>query len=90
MASAAASGGKASSEDGPAGGAAGHWGESAAGTWTLTVRDRAAQEVGTWNSWSLDVYGTPVIANAELLPVLTPASTNPANEVAKRISPGPG
>jgi subtilisin-like proprotein convertase family protein len=35
-----------------------HWGESAAGTWTLTVRDRAAQDVGTWNSWSLDVYGT--------------------------------
>jgi len=27
-----------------------------------------------------------MIANAELLPVLTPASTNPANEVAKRIS----
>lgn len=41
-----------------------HWGESAVGTWTLRVSDRAALDVGTWNSWTLRVYGyrsgTPV------------------------------
>jgi len=34
------------------------WGESAAGTWTLTVSDLAAGSTGTLDSWSLDVYGT--------------------------------
>ena len=35
-----------------------HWGESSAGTWTLTVRDLSAADLGTLDSWSLDVYGT--------------------------------
>ena len=35
-----------------------HWGESSAGTWTLTVRDLGAADLGTFTSWSLDVYGT--------------------------------
>ena len=35
-----------------------HWGESSAGTWTLTVRDLAADDLGTFTSWSLDIYGT--------------------------------
>lgn len=34
-----------------------HWGESAAGTWTLRVSDLAQQDVGTWNSWTLRIYG---------------------------------
>lgn len=34
-----------------------HWGESAAGTWTLRVADLAPEDVGTWNSWSLRIYG---------------------------------
>jgi len=35
-----------------------HWGEVAAGTWTLKVADRVAQDVGTWKSWKLGIYGT--------------------------------
>jgi subtilisin-like proprotein convertase family protein/subtilisin family serine protease len=35
-----------------------HWGESAAGTWTLRVADAVALDVGTWHSWTLRVYGT--------------------------------
>ncbi|MGH9144342.1 MAG: C25 family cysteine peptidase [Vicinamibacterales bacterium] len=35
-----------------------HWGESAAGTWTLTVADRAAGNVGTFTGWTLRIYGT--------------------------------
>lgn len=35
-----------------------HWGESAAGTWTLQVADREAPDAGTWNSWTLRIYGT--------------------------------
>lgn len=49
-----------------------HWGESSAGNWTLTVRDRSAADVGSWASWSLDVYGTePVVAEPPTLAITT-------------------
>ncbi|MFZ6658774.1 S8 family serine peptidase [Undibacterium sp. TJN19] len=32
-------------------------GEAASGTWTLNVRDLAAQSVGTFDSWSIDLIG---------------------------------
>jgi autotransporter-associated beta strand protein len=35
------------------------WGESAAGTWTLTVSDLTAGTTGTFGSWAINVYGTP-------------------------------
>lgn len=35
-----------------------HWGESAQGDWTLRVSDRSAGDVGTWESWQLNLYGT--------------------------------
>jgi subtilisin-like proprotein convertase family protein len=35
-----------------------HWGESAAGEWTLTASDPVAGNVGVWNSWRLRIYGT--------------------------------
>ncbi len=34
-----------------------HWGESAAGVWTLNVADRRFQDTGTWNNWTLRIYG---------------------------------
>jgi kexin len=34
-----------------------HWGESAAGEWSLTIADERAGNSGTWVSWSLTVYG---------------------------------
>ena len=34
-----------------------HWGESAAGVWTLNVSDRRFQDTGTLNSWTLRIYG---------------------------------
>jgi autotransporter-associated beta strand protein len=34
-------------------------GESAAGTWTLTVSDLASGTTGTFGSWTLTVHGTP-------------------------------
>ncbi len=38
-----------------------HWGEQALGDWTLRVRDGyAGFGTGTWNSWSLRLYGTQV------------------------------
>ena len=40
-----------------------HWGEQSNGTWTLTVRDRAAQDAGAFNFASLRIFGaTPVAA----------------------------
>jgi subtilisin-like proprotein convertase family protein len=33
------------------------WGESARGRWTLSVLDRATGNVGTFDSWSIDVVG---------------------------------
>lgn len=35
-----------------------YFGESSLGDWTLTVRDLAARDVGTFQSWELTVYGT--------------------------------
>ncbi len=35
-----------------------HYGEDAKGTWTLRVRDLAADDAGTFQSWTLRVYGT--------------------------------
>jgi subtilisin-like proprotein convertase family protein len=47
-----------------------HWGESAAGTWTLRVSDRDVPDVGTWNSWTLRIYGTapPLTLTTSSLP----------------------
>ncbi len=35
-----------------------HWDESSLGDWTLTVADGFSSDVGTWNNWQLNVYGT--------------------------------
>lgn len=35
-----------------------HWDEIAKGTWTLKVTDEDAKDVGTFNSWRLNLYGT--------------------------------
>ena len=35
-----------------------HWGESAQGDWTLSVRDLWDVDTGTFDSWELNVYGT--------------------------------
>lgn len=54
-----------------------HWGESSAGEWTLTVRDRSAADVGNWTSWSLAVYGTePVVPEPPTL-VITADTVGP-------------
>lgn len=34
-----------------------HWGESAAGPWTLRVKDLGEFDVGTWHSWTLRIFG---------------------------------
>jgi subtilisin-like proprotein convertase family protein len=50
-----------------------HWGELSGGKWTLTVRDKAAGEAGTFNNWQIQIYGTPgippVISGVETTPV---------------------
>lgn len=40
-----------------------HWGEQSNGTWTLSVRDRAAGNVGTVNSASLKIFGAAATAS---------------------------
>lgn len=37
-----------------------HWDSSSVGTWTLKVADVVGLDVGTWNSWQLNIYGTAV------------------------------
>ncbi|MDB5321579.1 MAG: Alkaline phosphatase [Phycisphaerales bacterium] len=37
-----------------------HWDEIAKGAWTLQVTDESGADVGTWNSWKLNIYGTAV------------------------------
>jgi subtilisin-like proprotein convertase family protein len=36
------------------------WDEIAKGTWTLSVIDEDGGNIGTWNSWRLNIYGTAV------------------------------
>jgi subtilisin-like proprotein convertase family protein len=36
------------------------WDEIAKGTWTIRVTDEKSGNVGTFNSWKLNLYGTPV------------------------------
>ena len=38
-------------------GSANFLGEAANGTWTLTVKDLAAQDTGTFQTWRLTFYG---------------------------------
>lgn len=49
-----------------------HWGESSAGDWTLTVRDRASGTTGTLQSWQITVYGTQGAAAAPQLVSVIP------------------
>jgi hypothetical protein len=37
-----------------------HWDEIAKGTWTIRVTDEKTGNAGTFNSWKLNLYGTPV------------------------------
>ncbi len=57
-----------------------HWGEPAAGTWTLQVVDRINGYYGTWNTWTLRIYGTAG-SPTDILTITTPASGTP-NPVA--------
>ncbi len=41
-----------------------HWGETAAGTWTLRVSDGFEEQTGTWNNWTLRIFGTQPAAPA--------------------------
>jgi subtilisin-like proprotein convertase family protein len=57
-----------------------HWGESAAGTWTLTVADRAAGQTGIFTRWTLKIYGIagpPVPAETPVPPAPGPTPTPP-------------
>ena len=48
-----------------------HWGETAAGTWTLRVSDGFEEDTGAWNSWTLRIFGTQPTA---------PVGTRPASD----------
>jgi len=48
------------------------WGESAAGVWTLSIRDLADRDTGTFQSAELKLYGTDAA-----LPVLTSSTSGP-------------
>src|SRR5262245_7524085 len=63
-----------------------HWGESAAGTWTLRVADRAPGTAGTFQSWTLRLFGV-----AAPLPVTVPPppASPPAPPSAPPSTPTP-
>ncbi|MFM6917896.1 MAG: S8 family serine peptidase, partial [Dolichospermum sp.] len=48
------------------------WDESSLGNWTLKVADQGAQDVGTWGSWKLNIFGT----SSTTTPTLEIAATN--------------
>jgi subtilisin-like proprotein convertase family protein len=47
-------------------------GEDAAGTWTLSVSDNAVGDIGTLNSWGLDVDCLDVVSGTVDLPIVVP------------------
>lgn len=49
-----------------------HWGESAAGVWTLNIRDLTQRDVGNFESAELKLYGTDAA-----LPVVTSSTRGP-------------
>ncbi|HMF96578.1 MAG TPA: S8 family serine peptidase [Vicinamibacterales bacterium] len=64
-----------------------HWGESAAGTWTLRVADRAAGTVGTLQSWTLRIFGVAAAIVVEPPAPSPPPSPAPS---APPSAPPPG
>lgn len=63
-----------------------HWGESATGTWTVTVTDKAAGTTGTLNTLILYLYGSNSAATAA--PVVNSAltaSTNAGSDFSYQI-----
>jgi len=45
-----------------------HWDESPEGTWTVSVRDGAAVDVGTFNSFEVRMYGTAISLDPVIIP----------------------
>lgn len=69
-------------------------GESATGTWTLTVSDLASGTTGTFGSWALTVHGTPgsayVPPPVPLLVTVAAGETASARNFGVRAVPPPG
>ena len=59
-----------------------HWGENLVGTWTVTVSDRTAANVGTLNDVQLEFYGTRAAPLAA-----TPVVTSPAQVTGNQNAP---
>lgn len=55
-----------------------NWGENSVGTWTLQVSDLFAADVGTFQNWTLNLYGTP----ADTPPVLSSIESNQLDYVS--------
>lgn len=57
-------------------------GQEVSGTWTLTVSDNAAQDLGTLNSWSLDICYAPTCDVAVQAPTVTqPTCATPTGTI---------
>ncbi|HXI29828.1 MAG TPA: S8 family serine peptidase, partial [Vicinamibacterales bacterium] len=63
-----------------------HWGESPVGRWTLRVADRAAGTTGTFQSWTLRIFG---VAPPSSGPVTQPPPTPPAPAPSPTPEPSP-
>ena len=50
-----------------------HWGEFAAGTWTLQMRDGIVNDAGTFVDWRLQIYGSAAATMPEVKEITSPA-----------------
>ncbi len=64
-----------------------HWGESAAGNWTLTIRDRVSGTTGTLTSAALKIYGSTVTA-ARVVPTVATLMTEGNLPPNTAVDPG--
>lgn len=63
-----------------------HWGEFAAGTWTLSMRDGIVSDAGTFVNWTLQIYGTA----ATTMPAVREITSPSANQWRLRFPSAPG
>ena len=62
-----------------------HFGENSQGTWTLRVRDLASGDTGTFQSWTLNIYGTQA-ASDTTAPVISDVSVSDLTDSTATIT----
>lgn len=64
------------------------WDENSLGTWSISVADGAASDTGTFDSWSITIYGTPNVPSPSGTPA--PSASNTPAAASASTTPSTG